>query len=205
MPSRLLKKNRKAVAPRTPARPDARVQRSKELILRTTFDLLVERGMGGLSVDEVSRRSGVAKTTLYRHWKTRDDLVFEACALVSSSQEPADSGDLEADLTTPLLGLMRQLQKASWPLVVPSIADASERDAPLAEAFAQRQRSHAAPYLEALRRAQARGELSGKADLRALAARLVGPLYYRRWFTREPLRERFVRELVRAVVADCSR
>ena len=53
-----------------PAPLDQRVVRSKTRVLEETYRLLSEGGMGGVSVDEVSRRSGVAKTTIYRHWPT---------------------------------------------------------------------------------------------------------------------------------------
>ncbi|WP_235845934.1 TetR/AcrR family transcriptional regulator [Dictyobacter aurantiacus] len=46
---------------------DDRVRRSKERVLRATSELLTESGLEGVSVEEVSRRSGVAKTTIYRH------------------------------------------------------------------------------------------------------------------------------------------
>jgi AcrR family transcriptional regulator len=179
---------------------DARVRRSKELVLRTTFELLVERGMSHVSVDEVSSRSGVAKTTIYRHWRTRTDLVFEACALVSASMQPPDTGSFEGDVTQLLLGLAHQLRTAAWPHVLPSVVDTSERDPEFAEAFAQRQRNQSAAFATAIQRAQERGELAAKADVRTLVARLVGPLFYRRWFTREPLDEAFVRDIISSVV-----
>ena len=53
---------------------DERVRRSRAAVIGATTQLLVERGFGGATVDEISRRSGVAKTTIYRHWPTRIDL-----------------------------------------------------------------------------------------------------------------------------------
>ncbi len=179
---------------------DTRVQRSKELILRTTFDLLVEKGMSGASVDEVASRSGVAKTTIYRHWRTRSDLIFEACSLVSSSLATPDTGSLERDLTVLLLGLATQLRNANWPLVLPSVVDASERDPELAAALAQRQRNQSAPYYTVIERAKSRGEFAADADASRLVASLVGPVFYRRWFSRERIDEDFVNEVVRGVI-----
>ena len=50
------------------AAPDPRVLVSRERVLTATLDLLVEAGLGELTIDDISRRSGVAKTTIYRHW-----------------------------------------------------------------------------------------------------------------------------------------
>jgi AcrR family transcriptional regulator len=47
------------------------VRRSKASVLKVTPELLTETGLGGVSVDEVARRSGVAKTTdTGRHGQT---------------------------------------------------------------------------------------------------------------------------------------
>ncbi|MGE2737502.1 helix-turn-helix domain-containing protein [Mycolicibacterium vaccae] len=46
--------------------------------MAAAFDILTQSGVGGFSVDEVVRRSGVAKTTIYRHWPSREALVLDA-------------------------------------------------------------------------------------------------------------------------------
>ncbi|KHF34924.1 Bacterial regulatory protein, tetR family [Paenibacillus sp. P1XP2] len=54
------------------AKMNSRVERSRHNVLTTAFELLSEGGVNGFTVDEVARRSGVAKTTIYRHWPTRE-------------------------------------------------------------------------------------------------------------------------------------
>src|SRR5580698_5048616 len=78
---------------------DDRVRRSREKVLGVTAELLFERGFGGVSVDEISRHSGVAKTTIYRHWPTRADLLRDACSNVGTPMEVPDAGSYEADVT----------------------------------------------------------------------------------------------------------
>lgn len=183
---------------------DRRVSRSKRLILKTAADLMILKGMGGLSVDEVSQRSGVAKTTIYRHWRTRSDLVLAACGSISTAQATPDSGTLAGDLTRLLLDLAHLLRTARWPSLLPSIVDAAERDPALAALYAEEQQRHSAPYLVAIERGKKRGELPSKADASGMVAQLVGPLFYRRWFSREPLDERFVKGVVKTVLAGAS-
>jgi len=184
-----------------PESGDARVRRSKAVILQTAADLMIEKGMGGLSVDEVSERSGVAKTTIYRHWRTRSDLVLAACASISTAQQTPDLGNLERDLMTLLLDLAHLLQTARWPQVLPSIVDAAERDPKLAALYSEEQLRHATPYLVVIERGKKRGEVSPRADAAAMVAELVGPLFYRRWFSREPLDKPFVKRVLKNVVA----
>src|ERR1700761_1847970 len=84
---------------------DGRVRRSRDRVLTSAFELLGESGVGGFSVDEVARRSGVAKTTIYRHWPTREALVIDACSRISDEQEVPDTGTLEGDLAAILTNI----------------------------------------------------------------------------------------------------
>ena len=179
---------------------DRRVQRSREAVLGATFELLTESGLGGVSVDEVSRRSGVAKTTIYRHWDTRSDLILDACARISADQEAPDTGSFEGDATVLLAGIARLLRTARWSSVVPSIVDAAERDPEVAAIHSRIQMGHTAPLHKIIARAVRNGELPPNTDASTMTAALVGPLFYRRWFSRETISEDFVRSIVRTVI-----
>src|SRR5215475_14064822 len=86
-------KNREA------SQPDARVQRSKKPVLAAAHELLSQPGLGGVSVDAVSERSGVAKTTIYRHWRSRTALLLDACSKLGNKPEAPDTGSLKGDVT----------------------------------------------------------------------------------------------------------
>ena len=179
---------------------NARVRRSREAVLRATLDLLTEIGLDALSIEEVARRSGVAKTTIYRHWATRSDLVVEACSRLVAEGEAPDTGSLRGDLTVALRELAGLLRSARWASVLPSVVDAAERDPRLAQVHATIQRSHAIPLATILARAVVRGEIATDDDPSEGIAALLGPLYYRRWFSREPLDDDFVEAVVRRFV-----
>jgi AcrR family transcriptional regulator len=49
---------------------------ARERILATAYTLFSQRGVRGVGIDEVIARSGVAKATLYRHFRSKDDLVL---------------------------------------------------------------------------------------------------------------------------------
>lgn len=179
---------------------DARVRRSRERVLRATAELLGESGVGGVSVDEVSRRSGVAKTTIYRHWPTRADLVVDACSQLSADVDVPDTGTFAGDVTALLTSVAALLRTARWSAVMPSIIDAAERDPDLAAVHGRIQLGHAAPFRAVIARAVRRGDLPPSADPGVLVAGLLGPLFYRRWFSREALDEPFVHGVVRQVL-----
>jgi AcrR family transcriptional regulator len=180
---------------------DPRVVLSRERVLATTLDLLTEAGLGGVTIDEVSKRSGVAKTTIYRHWPNRSALIIDACLrMTDGDEEPPDTGSLEGDVQAILTNLAELLVTARWSSILPSIVDAAERDPGIAELHSRLQRWHAAPLRAALERAVLNGQMSPEADLSAIAAALLGPLYYRRWFSRESIDASFVDLVIRGVL-----
>jgi AcrR family transcriptional regulator len=49
---------------------------ARERILQSAYDLFSQRGVHRVGIDEIIERAAVAKATLYRHFKTKDDLVL---------------------------------------------------------------------------------------------------------------------------------
>ena len=142
------------------AHEDKRVQRSKDAILAVTYKLLSEEGIGGVSIDEVSRRSGVSKTTIYRHWPSRSALLMDACSKIGTAPVIPDTGTLKGDVTALATGLAQQLKSARWAAVIPSIIDAAEREPELAQLHAQLHASQMVPYFAVAERAKKSGELA---------------------------------------------
>ncbi len=175
---------------------DARVQRSKAAVLAQTYELLSAGGIGGVSIDEVSRLSGVAKTTIYRHWPSRAALLVEACSTIGSAPPVPDTGSFDGDLTALTEGLAEQLRTARWASVLPSIVDAAEREPELAELHADLHARLMAPFVTVAERAKVRGELAPDRQPADVIAAIAGPLFYRRWFSREPLDATFVARVV---------
>ena len=63
---------------RKPGRP--RDERADRAIVAATLDLLVEDGFHALSVEAVAARAGVGKTTIYRRWPGKRELVADSLA-----------------------------------------------------------------------------------------------------------------------------
>lgn len=187
-------------SPSTGKELDARVRRSQEAVLAATYQLLQEAGFGGVTVDAVSERSGVAKTTIYRHWPTRSALLIDACSKLGTKREPPDTGSFKGDLTALACDLAKRLRTARWPSVLPSIVDAAERDPELAAMHARLHGDLVGAFRAVVERAQERGEWPRNRSASETVAAVIGPLFYRRWFSREPLDERFAKRVVDAVL-----
>lgn len=52
-------------------------QQREQLILQTAEDVLMEQGYHHTSMDEIAERVGIAKGTLYLHFKRKEELVFK--------------------------------------------------------------------------------------------------------------------------------
>src|SRR5712692_2143971 len=73
-------------------------------ILRAATDLMAERGLGAMSIEEVACRAGVGKATIYRRWPSRGALALDVFLAEFQQQQPLpDTGTLRGDL----LGALR--------------------------------------------------------------------------------------------------
>jgi AcrR family transcriptional regulator len=191
-----------------PAKGPEPLRRSKEAVksasLAAAYELLTEAGLSGVSVDEVSRRSGVAKTTIYRYWPTRTGLLFDAVMQFAPRLQTPNTGNFRDDLTGLALGLAERLQTGRWSSAMPSIIDAAERDLEVAEFQSRTHAGMMSGFGAIAARAQARGELNPDFDVSELTAAITGPLFYRRWFSRQELDDAFVRGVVKRALGWAS-
>ena len=120
--------------------------------------------------------------------------------MTDGEQAPPDTGSLEGDVRAILTNIAELLATARWSSIVPSIVDVAEHDPAFADIHGRIQRGHAAPLRAALDRAAYRREIPSTADRDAIPAALLGPLFYRRWFSREPIDTMFLEMIIRSAV-----
>jgi AcrR family transcriptional regulator len=182
------------------SRAKAPLRRSSEAVrsatLKAAYELLTETGLGGASLDEVSRRSGVAKTTIYRYWADRSALLLEACMEHAPKLEAPDTGSLRGDLMALASVMAQRLRTGRWSSALPSIIDAAERDRVIAELQTLQHKGMMAAFDIVAARARRRNELRADIESSELTAAIAGPLFYRRWFSRQKLDDRFVKRVV---------
>ena len=49
-----------------------------QAILRAALELFIEHGIAGASIEKIAKHAGVAKTSIYRRWTTREALIVQA-------------------------------------------------------------------------------------------------------------------------------
>ncbi|GAA1899475.1 TetR/AcrR family transcriptional regulator [Streptomyces durmitorensis] len=181
-------------------------------ILEAAHELLLERGYDGYSIDEVAQRAGVAKTTLYRRWPTKDHLIVAVVAKIQDDVPVTDTGNIRHDLVTYLeaivagLDRMRRVGRGREPGdrsagLVAEIVAAAARHPDVGQAvravFARR---NALP-LALLESARARGDLNPDARPDVIFDELAGAVYYRLLITGEPFGGDYASRLVDQVLA----
>jgi len=80
---------------RRPGRP--RSAATDEAILDAAVDLLSEQGFLALTIEAVAARAGVAKTTLYRRWSNKDDLLLDAVSCLKGPPFDPPGGSVRDD------------------------------------------------------------------------------------------------------------
>ncbi len=149
------------------------------------------RGYDGMSVDRVAASAGVAKTTLYRRWPSKAELVIAMIAQLRSAVPFEPSGDPRRDLTDLVTGIATTLNTLPTTLVA-DLAAAAAREPRVGE----RVRELWAERHAAATAVVAQAEAAGHASPAVVVDQLVGPLYYRLLITGEPIDPAYVRELV---------
>lgn len=158
------------------ARP--RSEEARTAALGATLDLLLELGVDGVTFDEVANRSGVAKTTLYRHFGTKQAMLVEAANSCFVQHPTPDTGDLLEDLRLIFDKGGDAEEKHRVPDVMPRLLAAGDPELHrcLVAMLEERRR----PVRTVLQLAQLRGEISRDIDLDAVLAMLIGPFVQRR-------------------------
>src|SRR5690606_20938492 len=103
--------------------------------MRATIEVLAEGGMSGLTMDAVAARAGVAKTTIYRRWDSKEAMVVDAVRRMAAPTSAIDTGTLRGDLEALAGQMVRALAGTSAGRVIPAVVGALSHNAELAAAF----------------------------------------------------------------------
>ncbi len=165
-------------------------------VFEATIQLLQEQGYEAWSFASIGERTGVHETTLYRRWKTKEQLVIDAVASQVAQDIPIpDTGALRSDLIQLLQSLRTFLESAVGQALIQTGIAAGNVPAisTLSKDYWQRRSTLLRPLFE---RAIARGELSAQTDIPLLFEMLIGVLYVRLFLLREPLDETLPERIV---------
>lgn len=161
---------------------DPRVLRTRDAVLGAARDVLREEGWEQVTVLRVAERSGYARTTLYRHWPQRLDLLRDLIREEGRLSHITPTGDLRADLTAELEAFRVALTERGLGRVVIAIGQQARDDAELAELNRSMRVEGGRVLDEIVSAAVVRGELPVSIRGDVAVAQLVGALLFRYLF-----------------------
>lgn len=174
--------------------------------LHAARHILERDGYMRLTMERVAAQSGVAKTTVYRHWPTKAALCMDLYLEVAGQElRDPDTGDVAADLES-IVNKVVQLQTrtiagaAFRGLIAEAQIDPDAGAAVLAD-FAERRREITR---QVLRRAIERRQVRRDVDVDLVIDALGGATTFRLLQGHAPLNRRFAERLV-ALVLDGAR
>lgn len=191
-------------AGRTTGRP--RSADADEAILDAARALLAERGWDGMTLGDVAARAGVAKTTLYRRWPGKAELVVDAMARLFDTLCPVDAGSVRADAENTIRDLIALLALPETQTAFLALAAHASRDPGLRTAVRekivdrQRRLVHAGAC-----RAEARGEGSQIADPDLLFDVIAGTMVHRILIAGEPVDDAYLERFLDLVLPAATR
>ena len=173
-----------------------------QAVLSAAIEVFGERGYAGLTIDEIATRAGVNKTTVYRRWPTKADLVGAALISMKQSTELPNSGNVRLDLFL----LLRQKADA---LVTPRgrsvrrAVFAGTAEPELKAVILALRKEHPLVPRELLERAVEKGELPVGTDLKLVTDALAGAvLSATMWSDR--VEDEFLRQLIDLVISGAA-
>ncbi len=186
----------KADQPRAKGK-NPRTTRVCEIILDAAAQLLVREGAGAVTVVRVAEETGVARTTIYRHFPNPSGLLLDAIDRVVTPHVPTKITDnLEEDLVTALSNLRMRMTKKPFRLVFTALLDHANRDEGLVAAQRRFVNGVLQPIHDILAAAVQRGDLSATIHIETASAQLAGPLFLQHVMLRAIISESLISETV---------
>jgi len=148
-------------------------------MLDAAVELVLEGGVSGFSVDEVVRRSGVAKSTVYRHFSSRSELLV--AALDSTVAVPAipDTGTLKGDLLEFLEAVVPIFANEQVRAINLDVMAQAINDPELARVHNDLVTARSSATRTIYERAKSRGEIAEDVDFNTALEFMEGPLVAR--------------------------
>jgi len=179
----------------------SRSERVRQQVLDATADLIAEVGVERASIDEVANRSGVAKSTIYRHFASKPVLVVEAVHTCMSHPILTDTGSVRDDLIGCFAGMTKASYEGRLGDMMLSLMDAAQRDPELGRLVRGMNEQKRRVAIDVVERAVARGELPADLDVDLFVTMLSGPLVYTKLVRRQRVTEQLVSSVVDTILA----
>jgi AcrR family transcriptional regulator len=187
--------------PSTPAAGRPRSAEAQRAVLDAARELFEAGGYAAATIEAVSARSGVAKTTIYRWWPNRASLLVEVLAEVHTAAVPLPAG---GEPVRAIVGELRDaagaLNGLTGKLLTALLGEAQHDPEVRAELLDGLFHPRRAATARVIRRAQETGAIRSDVPPDIAADLLFGPLFYRMLVRHDPVSKAFMMQVFRYVM-----
>jgi AcrR family transcriptional regulator len=176
----MISANRPSIAARRTEgkRVQGRSARVLEAVLDAALEELGRVGYRALRIEDVAAKSGVNKTTIYRRWPTKMELIGSVLEHAKEPPTVFDTGSLEGDVRASLYEIRERLHDPRHLAIMRAVM-AERMDPEVNEVVAQLRERYAVVRRQIFERAIARGELSPTVDPQSLLDLMSAPIVTR--------------------------
>lgn len=170
-----------------PCGTDPRIERTRAAVLEAGATILFEKGPEAVTHAAVAGDARVSRTTVYKHWPKRGDLLVDVLRQVEPHKPVEPSGDLRADMQQMGRQIAASFQDQRLNKVFSSLMAQAQWDDDTSQAQQALLNAGMADMAVILDAAVGAGQLPDGIDPLRTAGRLIGPIFFAALIAREPL------------------
>ncbi len=186
-------------------RVDARIVRTRAVVLGAGAMLLFTEGWEAVTHLRVAEESGIGRATIYRHWPTVEDLLADVLLDCQSPLDPGEpTGDLREDLISAVRVFVDPLHSSKLGEVIVAAMDRATNDPRIQVMHDAMTAISRRPVWDIANAAIEQGLLDPGLTEGTVAAHTIGPILYGRLFDRQEISDDDIERTVDAFLAAFS-
>lgn len=190
---------------KSPDRPavaeNPRTTRVRRIVLEAATELLIEEGHSAVTPHQVSKTTGIARSTIYRHWPDPDSLLIDAIdSMLAPDHTLSTVGNLSIDLTTALQNLRRRLNKRPFRRMFAALLDQATSSPKLVPAQRRFVSGVTAPLRSIITEAIDDDRIEQFLKPDDAVSQLVGPIFHKHVMMHARISDDFIASTVDAFV-----
>ena len=187
--------------PETERRLDPRQARTRARVYAAALDVLRRLGIGATTFDTIAQQAGVARSTLYRNWASRDELLYEAIEEQAPFPATSPGDSVPARLESALAEIATALNTTSWGSILPAALAATDASPALAEGYQRFMTTLRTTFTTIIADGKKSGELPASLNDEEFIDALIGPLFFRRLIRKLPTDRTWLRRHIEHTLA----
>ncbi len=182
-------------------RRDPRIARTRAKVLEAARRLLTEEGPDSVTALRISEATGIARTTIYRHWPDREDLLRDTVAIEEPEIHVALTGDTRADLVAMLSHMADRIGKRRSARMMAVVIERSGHRGHTGGPHREMFRRRLEPLRDIIEAGIANGDLDSSIDVDEAVAQLAGPAFFQAVLLRRKIEPVFITTVVDSFLA----